>query len=62
MKRKEVGIDEENPEGSIFEVVKEIPSEPGVINKMMNSKRKKKAALWWLELQPRITQTTWIIS
>ena len=46
MKRKEVGIDEENPEGSIFEVVKEIPSEPDVINKMMNGKRKKKAAFW----------------
>jgi len=43
LKRKEVGIDEENPEGSIFETVKEIPSEPGAITKMMKGKKKKKA-------------------
>jgi len=46
LKRKEVGIDQENPEGIIFEVVKEIPSEPGAINKMINSKKKKKTAYW----------------
>lgn len=46
LKRKEVGIDQENPEGSIFEVLKEIPSEPGAIRKMINGKKKKKPAYW----------------
>lgn len=46
LKRKEIGIDEDNPEGSIFETVKEIPSEPSAITNMMKRKKKKKAAYW----------------
>lgn len=44
LKRKEVGIDQENPEGGVFETVMEIPSEPGAITKMISGKKKKNPA------------------